>query len=302
MTGLVELHPSRDAAAGSALAPGAEETLAFLRCAADERDDCGVLPASPLDSPRGRELAQRAELLLGDSPEAHDDRARLAQLDPSALRELAIFMTELRLLGLSEGEYTAARDSLYQQILAGAAAGAPDRARWRRRCGARVGACLSDRTARPRAGARNARELRIGPLEWAAPSHDPMRATPQLSRLVHRARRAAGAAALALALAWAAAPAARAISTIQGPTYPVSAFVVEYALDQPAPDPDRRGARPRGRPAREPGVLTAPRPVDRTVRMRLSALPRDVVVRRDGAPAHQPASSSRPSTGAASTA
>jgi filamentous hemagglutinin family protein len=124
--GLVDPRTGRDTAAGSSLAPGAEETLAFLRCAAEERDDCAAVPASPLDSPRGAELAQRAGLLLGDSAEARDLRARLAQQDPRALRELAIFMTELRLLGLAETEYAAARDALYRQILAGAQPGAPD--------------------------------------------------------------------------------------------------------------------------------------------------------------------------------
>jgi hypothetical protein len=104
-----------------------------------------------------------------------------------------------------------------------------------------------------------------------------MRATPQPSRFVLRARRRAvlAAAALAALLGWT--PAARAISAIQGPTYPVSAFEVEYALDHPHHIPEQEILDLEVGLAGEPGVLTAPRPVDRTMRMRLSAPPQGVV-------------------------
>ncbi len=68
------------------------------------------------------------------------------------------------------------------------------------------------------------------------------------------------------------APAAWAL--VYGPLYPISAFEVEYALDHPAHIPVEElldleiGLRA------TPDGFVAPRPVDRTVRMRLSSLPR----------------------------
>jgi hypothetical protein len=123
---IVPLRRSDQTAGGSALAPGAETTLAYLRCTAEQRQDCAVAPGSPLDSPRGAELAADSARLLGDSPEARDLRARLARLDPAALRQLAVFLTEVRLLGLGESEYQSVRDSLYREILADRGPDAPD--------------------------------------------------------------------------------------------------------------------------------------------------------------------------------
>ena len=64
--------------------------------------------------------------MLGDSPEARDFRAARARLDPAALRQLAVFLTEVRLLGLTEPEYQSVRDSLYREILADRGPDAPD--------------------------------------------------------------------------------------------------------------------------------------------------------------------------------
>jgi hypothetical protein len=122
---IVPLRRSGQTAAGSAQAPGAETTLAYLRCTAEQRQDCKVAPGSPLDTPRGAELAADSARVLGDSPEARDLRAALARLDPAALRQLAVFLTEVRLLGLSETEYQSVRDSLYREILADRGPDAP---------------------------------------------------------------------------------------------------------------------------------------------------------------------------------
>jgi len=124
--GIALLRTSDEAATGSALAPTAEETLAWLRCAAEERSDCKAVPESPLDTPRGQDLAQRARDLLGSSVGAHDARAALARLEPGALRSLAVLLVEVRLLGLSNQEYAAVRDALLADLLAGAGSGAPD--------------------------------------------------------------------------------------------------------------------------------------------------------------------------------
>lgn len=69
---------------------------------------------------------------------------------------------------------------------------------------------------------------------------------------------------------------ARAIARIQGPTYPVSAFEIEYALDHPRHIPEVELLDLEVGLTGEPGTLTAPRPVDRTMRMRLSAPPQGV--------------------------
>ena len=126
VSGLVPLRMGDQAASGSARPPGAEETLAYLRCTAERRDACAVVPGSPLDSPRGAELSANAARFLGDSAEAREQRDALARLEPGALRELAVFLTEVRLLGLSEQEYQAVRDALYREILADRGPAAPD--------------------------------------------------------------------------------------------------------------------------------------------------------------------------------
>jgi hypothetical protein len=69
---------------------------------------------------------------------------------------------------------------------------------------------------------------------------------------------------------------ARAIARIQGPAYPVSAFEIEYALDHPRHIPEIELLDIEVGLTGEPGILTAPRPVDRTMRMRLSAPPQGV--------------------------
>lgn len=77
--------------------------------------------------------------------------------------------------------------------------------------------------------------------------------------------------------AWLVAPAARAIVTPQGPAYPVSSFEVEYALGHPRHIPVYEILDLEVGLAGEPGLLTAPRPVDRTMRMRLDAPPQGVL-------------------------
>jgi filamentous hemagglutinin family protein len=124
--GITPLRTGDEAATGSALPPGAEETLAFLRCASEGSDDCPeATPGSPLDTPRGRDLAERSQHWLGRTDDARAARAALARLEPQALRELAVFLTEVRLLGLSDSEYVAVRDAFYGQLLAEAGPGAP---------------------------------------------------------------------------------------------------------------------------------------------------------------------------------
>ncbi len=124
---LIPPRTSDESATGSALAPSAEEALAWLRCGAELRDDCPAAPTgSPLDSPRGQDLARRAAALLGGSAEASSARADLARLDPDALRQLAVLLTELRLLGLPNPEYTAVRDALFAELLTDVRPGAPD--------------------------------------------------------------------------------------------------------------------------------------------------------------------------------
>ena len=59
------------------------------------------------------------------------------------------------------------------------------------------------------------------------------------------------------------------------PVYPVSAFQIEYALDHPRHIPLRQVLDLEVGLRAEDDTYVAPRPVDRTVRMRLSALPRD---------------------------
>jgi hemolysin activation/secretion protein len=95
-----------------------------------------------------------------------------------------------------------------------------------------------------------------------------------------RARRLAACAA-ACAAAWLAAPAARAIVTPQGAAYPVSSFEVEYALGHPRHIPVYEILELEVGLAGEPGLLTAPRPVDRTMRMRLDAPPQNMLFTAD---------------------
>jgi hypothetical protein len=63
-----------------------------------------------------------------------------------------------------------------------------------------------------------------------------------------------------------------------GPSYPVSELEIEYALDHPRHIDPRElldlevGLAPAG------DTYTAPRPVDRTVRIRLSSLPRGAIL------------------------
>ena len=96
---------------------------------------------------------------------------------------------------------------------------------------------------------------------------------------MRRTRRSAVRIALGCAALWLCAPppAARAITTPQGPAYPVSAFEVEYALDHPRHIPEYEILDLEVGLAGQPGILTAPRPVDRTTRMRLNAPPPGVV-------------------------
>ena len=104
-----------------------------------------------------------------------------------------------------------------------------------------------------------------------------MRPSYEPSTRVRRARRRAAHVSLCGFMLWLCAPGARALTTAQGPAYPVSAFTVEYALDQPRHIPEYEILDLEVGLAGQPGVLTAPRPVDRTTRMRLNAPPPNVV-------------------------
>jgi hemolysin activation/secretion protein len=93
--------------------------------------------------------------------------------------------------------------------------------------------------------------------------------SPASNPLEAAARRAIGA---GLALALLALPAA---AQIFGPFYPVSAIEIEYALDHPEQMPVMDVLDLEVGLRSTPDGFVAPRPVDRTVRMRLSSLPRN---------------------------
>jgi hemolysin activation/secretion protein len=63
-----------------------------------------------------------------------------------------------------------------------------------------------------------------------------------------------------------------------GPAYPVSAIQIEYALDHPRHIPEADLLELEVGLATDGDAYTAPRPVDRTVRMRLSSIPRGAVL------------------------
>jgi len=100
-----------------------------------------------------------------------------------------------------------------------------------------------------------------------------MRPAEPTSETQRRARRGVLRAVALLGAALLAGSEARAIARIDGPTYPVSAFEIEYALDHPRHIPEIELLDLEVGFTGEPGVMTAPRPVDRTMRMRLSAPP-----------------------------
>lgn len=104
-----------------------------------------------------------------------------------------------------------------------------------------------------------------------------MRKTNEPSHSVRRARRGAVHLAVACACIALAAASARAIVTPQGPAYPVSQFVVEYAIGHPHHIPEYEILNLEVGLAGQPGLLTAPRPVDRTMRMRLDAPPQGML-------------------------
>ncbi|HEY5656167.1 MAG TPA: ShlB/FhaC/HecB family hemolysin secretion/activation protein [Myxococcota bacterium] len=105
--------------------------------------------------------------------------------------------------------------------------------------------------------------------------------SPASNPLESAARRAAAAGMLLLAAALSTAPAAAQVS---GPVYPVTAFEIEYALDHPDQVPVEELLDLEVGLRSTPEAYVAPRPVDRTVRMRLSSLPRNA---RFSAPAIQ---------------
>ncbi len=113
------------------------------------------------------------------------------------------------------------------------------------------------------------------PLPWAALEHPGMRPAEPTFLTLRRARRGLRAISLQGSVLLALTE-AQAISQIQGPAYPVSAFEIEYALDQPRHIPEIELLDLEVGFTGEPGILTAPRPVDRTMRMRLSAPPQGV--------------------------
>ena len=111
----------------------------------------------------------------------------------------------------------------------------------------------------------------------------PLRPSKEPSASLRHARRLASCVAVACA-AWLVAPAARAIVTPQGPAYPVSSFEVEYALGHPRHIPVYEILDLEVGLAGDPGLLTAPRPVDRTMRMRLDAPPQGVLFTAEAIP------------------
>jgi hemolysin activation/secretion protein len=80
---------------------------------------------------------------------------------------------------------------------------------------------------------------------------------------------------IGLPLALIALLAAPAAAQVFGPTYPVSIFEIEYALDHPKQMPVEALLDLEVGLRQMPDGFVAPRPVDRTVRMRLSSLPRN---------------------------
>src|SRR5512145_1682800 len=82
---------------------------------------------------------------------------------------------------------------------------------------------------------------------------------------------------LAMGVALAAAGARAAVAPA-GPSYAVSGIEIEYALDHPRHIPEADLLDLEVGLASEGDAYTAPRPVDRTVRMRLSSIPPGAVL------------------------
>ncbi|MGH0030545.1 MAG: filamentous hemagglutinin N-terminal domain-containing protein [Myxococcota bacterium] len=124
-------RPGDDPPGGSALAPDADAVLAFLACSeqagpGEATRDCAPANGSPLDSPRGEEIAQRYRRLFGPDDEARAARALMeasSAAGSAVRRDVATLLAQLRLLGMQEAEYQRVRDDLLDE-----AAGADGRA------------------------------------------------------------------------------------------------------------------------------------------------------------------------------
>ncbi len=96
----------------------------FLRCSqrAGNRHAvraCAPVAGSPLDSPRGEEIGALYQNLFGDTDRARAARSQLTGSTAEAVaarRELAVLLSQLRLLGLEETTYARLRDQLLTDL------------------------------------------------------------------------------------------------------------------------------------------------------------------------------------------
>jgi hypothetical protein len=283
----LEIRTSQDHA-GPGAPVSREEVAAFLACAplGEEFAPSGCAPTAPpaygsaLDTERASEVARAYRELLGDSPHATAGREALARAaeDPKARsaprparRGGSISPTWLAFSGRSGCSGSARATPRCAAICSRRSLGrsgrpsstpsgsAPRSTRARWGCRSSGSASLScDRGSK----AASARLL-------SQPADPPRKDRPipvSRSRRVPRFL-------LALGTLWFGAASARALSF--EPTYRVSEIVVEYALDSPQQIPIDQVLDLEVGLRRAEDAYVAPRPVDRTVRMRLSALPRD---------------------------
>ncbi|MGD8394407.1 MAG: hypothetical protein PVF43_02900, partial [Candidatus Eiseniibacteriota bacterium] len=121
---LLPARPGSEAPGPSAGAPGEDAVLAFLRCSQDAQGArqaraCAPAPGSPLDSPRGEEIAARYRRLFGASDEAQAARRIMTGSSASASaarRDMAALLAQLRLLGMDEQAYQSVRDRLLDRV------------------------------------------------------------------------------------------------------------------------------------------------------------------------------------------
>ena len=124
---VVELLPARigdEEAWDPASQVAADTVMDFLRCseaAHGVSGACATLPGSALDSERGVEIARRYTRLFGSSAEARTSRQLLASGSGrgeriALLRDLAILLAQLRLLGMPLPAYEGLRDELLEAV------------------------------------------------------------------------------------------------------------------------------------------------------------------------------------------
>ena len=298
----LEPQPSQDRA-GPGAPVSREEVVAFLACAplGGEYAPTGCAPTAPpaygsaLDTERAVEVARAYRELLGDSPRATAGRAALANaaLDPRAeigsatspagrvyLTEVARVLGQVRLLGLgaryARGARRPARGGRGRDRIAPARRRAARRARSTR---ARWG-CRSRRRRRRRAGKpaicrrspmpRRAVRLRLLGHGYYRGPRTPRERTARFPCCA-RVSSCGGCSRSPCCVLGA----AHARALTYEPVYRVSEIIVEYALDSPQQIPLDEVLDLEVGLQRAEDAYVAPRPVDRTVRIRLSALPRD---------------------------